>query len=159
MLALKVVLHSANNIDTYKNITIDEGKHEQSLKSAVEGKKGNPVLEGLGSINKLYDLQNFGQGPRNIRAHNPTAMNEQSNLGTNHKSKMASLGRKCAPQHWSAFDRLIKQYRDVSTRVDDDLSAYNAQITQHGIPGKGGAKPLQQNSGKTHMSFELLMQK
>lgn len=50
MVSLKIVLHSTNVVDTFKNITINEGKHDQSLKTAVEGKKGDHIPEGLGSI-------------------------------------------------------------------------------------------------------------
>lgn len=108
MFALEVIPYSTNSVDTFENIIVNEGKHELSLKTTTEGKKGNPIPKGLGYINKLYDLRHFGQGPRNSRTRKLTSMNEQSNLGTNHDPKMVSLGTNFILQQWSVFDHLIK---------------------------------------------------
>lgn len=158
VVALKVILHHKNNVDALKDTTTNEDEHEKPLKAAVDGNKGNPISKGVASLNKLYDLQNLCQGPRNNRTHMSTTMNEQRNLGTNHDSKIVSLGTNCTTQQRQFFDRLIKQYPGVSVWADDDLSTHHMRIIQHRIPGKGGAKPLQQ-LGKTNMSFELLIKK
>jgi len=56
---LKVILHPTNNVDAFKDIIIDEGKHEQPLETIVKGRKGNLIPKGGVFPNKLYGLQNF----------------------------------------------------------------------------------------------------
>jgi len=131
-----------NIVDTFKEITTDEGKHEKLLKTTVEGQKCNPLLKGWVPLNKLYDLQNISQGPRNSRTHKPTTTNKQNNVGSNNNLKIVNLSTNYTPPHWSTFDYPIKQYRNVSMWVDDDLSTYDMRITQDEIPGRGGAKTL-----------------
>ncbi len=73
--ALKVILHPTNSVGVFKDITIDEGKHERPLKTATKGKKGNLIPEGGVFLNMLYGLQNLCQGPRNSGTHRTTTTN------------------------------------------------------------------------------------
>lgn len=75
--ALTVILYPVDNVDAFKNITIDEGKHEQPLETTAGAKQGNLILEGWVSLNKLYGLHNFYQGTRNSGTHRTTTTNEQ----------------------------------------------------------------------------------
>jgi len=74
--ARKVILHPMNSVDAFKDITINEGKHEKPLKTPAKGKKGNPTLKGVISLNKLNDSQKFYRGQRNRRTHRTTTTNE-----------------------------------------------------------------------------------
>jgi len=76
VVALKVILQPTNNVDAFKVIRTDEGKLKQPLTTAAEGKKGNPTPKGVDSFNKLYDLQNFYQWPRNDKTHRSTTTNK-----------------------------------------------------------------------------------
>jgi len=61
-----------DSVDSFKDITTDEGKHECPLNIAAEGKKGNSTTNCVISVNKLYNLQNFCQGTRNAKSIGPT---------------------------------------------------------------------------------------
>ena len=80
-----------DNVDAFKDTTANEDEHEKPLKTTVDGKKRDPIPKGAVSLNKLYDLQNHCQGPKNSRTHRSTTTNEHSNLGTNHDQKIVSL--------------------------------------------------------------------
>lgn len=69
-----MILHPANNVDTLKNVTVNEGKHEEPLKTTAKGKKGSPIPKGGVSLNKLYGLHNSYQDPRNNRTNKTTTM-------------------------------------------------------------------------------------
>ena len=83
-------------------------------------------------------------------------MNIYSNLGIHHDPKMANLGTIFTLQQRPIVDRLIEQYQDGHTRVDDDLSTHYMREIQHEIPGKGKDNPLQQRTSNTYMLFALL---
>lgn len=72
VVALKVILCPMDNVDSFKDITSDEGNHENPLNSPAEDRKGNPTSKGVIPINKLYDLQNFNQAPRNVEPIGPS---------------------------------------------------------------------------------------
>lgn len=47
------------NVDVFKDAAIDEDKHEKTLQDAASASKGNLMLKGVVSLDKLYYLQNF----------------------------------------------------------------------------------------------------
>lgn len=59
-----------------------------------------------------------------LNTRRTNTMNEQSNLGIHHDLKMVNLGTSFKLQQRPIVDRLIEQYQDVHTRVDDDLSTH-----------------------------------
>jgi len=61
----KLILYPTDNFDAFKDIKIDEGKHEQPLKTTSKCKEGNFTPEVGFSLNKLYGLQNYCQRMRN----------------------------------------------------------------------------------------------
>ena len=64
------------NVDVFKDAVIDEDEHEQSLQVVADDKKGNLIPKGVVSLEKLYELQNHFQGPRNNKTHSSTMMQE-----------------------------------------------------------------------------------
>jgi len=44
------------NVDVFKDTTIDEDEHEQSLQAAADHKEGNLITKGVVSIQNLYEL-------------------------------------------------------------------------------------------------------
>jgi len=89
------ILHFMANTDVFKDAAIDEDEHEQSLQVGVDDKKGNLIPKGVVSLEKLYDLQNHFQGPRNNKIHSSTITHEQINLGTKQDPKFFNLGTSC----------------------------------------------------------------
>lgn len=46
------------NTDVFKDATIDEAKHEKTLKDKTNARKGILIPKGVVSLEKLYDPQN-----------------------------------------------------------------------------------------------------
>lgn len=44
------------NTDVFKDVAIDEDDHEKALKEVAHVNKENPMLKGMVSLEKLYDL-------------------------------------------------------------------------------------------------------
>ena len=97
--------------DVFKDATIDEDEHEQSLQSTIDDSKGNLIPKGVVSLKKLYDLQNRFSGPNNTKTHSSTLMHEQINLGTYKHLKFMNLSTCCTLEEWKAFVRLFRQYQ------------------------------------------------
>ena len=96
------------NDDVFKDIAIDEDEHEQSLQDTIDASKGNLIPIGVVSLEKLYDLQNRFQGPKNAETHNSTLMHEQINLGTDKEPKFVNVGMCCTTEEGEAFVHLLR---------------------------------------------------
>lgn len=46
------------NVDVFKDVAINEDKHEKELWYETRANKENPMPKGMVSLDKLYDLQN-----------------------------------------------------------------------------------------------------
>ena len=55
------------NVDAFKDISVDEDEHEKSLQAAADDKKGNLLPKGVVSLKNIYELKNLFQVPRNIK--------------------------------------------------------------------------------------------
>jgi len=89
-----------------------------------------------------FEITNNDAKELMLKAQRTNTMNEQSNLGIHHDSKMANLHTSYTLQQQPIIDYLMEQYLDGFARVDDDLSTHYTQTIQHEIPGKGEDKPL-----------------
>lgn len=85
------------NGDVFKDATIDEDMHEQSLQDTPDENKGNPIPKGVVSLEKLYDLQNRFKGPKNTKNNSSTLMHEQINLGVERDPKFVNISTCCTP--------------------------------------------------------------
>ena len=59
------ILHFIANDDIFKDETIDEDVHDQSMEDISNDSKGKPIPKGVVSLEKLYELMNHFKGPRN----------------------------------------------------------------------------------------------
>ena len=96
------------NTDVFKDVAIDENEHECSLQVGSDGMKGHIIIKGVVSLEKIYDLQERFQGPRNSMTHSSTMRHELINLGTEKDSKYVNLGTCCTQQEQQAFIHLFK---------------------------------------------------
>ena len=55
------ILHYMANVDVFKDATIEKDEHGQSLQAATNDKKGNIILKGVVSLEKLYDFHDHFQ--------------------------------------------------------------------------------------------------
>lgn len=83
------------NVDTFKDEVIDEDDHERSLQEEASSKKGHLILKGLESLEKIYDLQECFEGPKNNQAHNSIMILVLINLGTELDLKFVNIGMCC----------------------------------------------------------------
>ena len=119
------ILHFMANADTLKHAVIDEDEHEKYFQDGADNKKGHLIPKGVVSLEKLYDMQECFQGPRNNKTHNSTIMHELINFGTKQDPKFFNLGMCCTQQEQQAFVRLFKQYQNVFAWTYDDLKTYD----------------------------------
>jgi len=96
------------NTNVFKGTMIDEDEDEKALQDGASDKKGNLIPKGVVSLERVYDLQNNFQGPRNIKTHNSTMMHEQINLGTIQDPNFINLSTCCMQQEGKAFFCLFK---------------------------------------------------
>lgn len=66
------ILHFMANIDVFKDTVIDEDEHKKTLQDRTSTRKGNLVPNDVVSMEKLYELQNYFQGPVNAKTQNST---------------------------------------------------------------------------------------
>ena len=102
------MLYFMANDDVFKDVAIDEDKHDPSLQTIANDKKCNLIPKGVVSLKMFYDLQNYFQGPRNRKTHSSTLTHEHINLGTEQDLKFANLSTCCTLQEWQAFVHLFK---------------------------------------------------
>lgn len=86
------------NADVFKDVAIDEDEDERSLQAGVDGMKGHIITKGVVSLEKLYDLQEQFQGPRNNKTHSSNTRHELINLGIEKDPKFVNLGTCCTQQ-------------------------------------------------------------
>lgn len=89
------ILPFMSNADTFKDAVIDEDKHEWPLQEEASSKKGHLIPKGVASLEKIHDLQECFQWPRNIKTHNSTMMHEIINLGTKQDPKFVNISTCC----------------------------------------------------------------
>lgn len=119
------ILHFMANVDTFRDVAIDEDEHERSLQAGADIKKGHLIPKGVVSLEKLYGLQECFQGPRNNKTHNSTMMHKLINLGIEQDPKFVNLGTCCMQQERQAFVCLFKHYRDVFAWTFEDPKTYD----------------------------------
>ena len=76
------------NAHVFKDTTIDEDVHEQSLQYTPDDSKGNPISKGVVSLEKLYDLENHFKGPKNTK---PKIPHRCMNRSTREQKEIQSL--------------------------------------------------------------------
>ena len=91
------------NADIFKDAAIDVDEHDLSLQAGANDMKGHIITKDVVSLEKLYDLQDQFQGPRNNKTHISTMRHELINLGTKKVLKFVNLGTCCTQQEWQAF--------------------------------------------------------
>ena len=67
------------NVDMFKDAFINEDGHDKSLKEEVELLKGNIMLKGVVSLEKLYNLQNHFKGPVKTKSQSSNLSSELGN--------------------------------------------------------------------------------
>eukprot|EP00253_Pinus_taeda_P017659 PITA_17659 len=102
------ILHFMANTDIFKDATIDEDEHKQSLQDVANVRKGNLIPKGVVLVVKLYDLHNSFQGLVNAKTHSSTLLHEHINLGTDKDLKFVNIGRYCTLQERKDFIHLFK---------------------------------------------------
>eukprot|EP00253_Pinus_taeda_P020322 PITA_20322 len=86
-----VILHFMANTNVFKDAVIDDDEHERSLKVEASNRKGHLITKGVATLEKIYELQEHFQGPRNNKTHSSTMRHEPINLGTEHNPKFVNL--------------------------------------------------------------------
>lgn len=71
-----------DNANMFKDVFIEEDKHDKGLQEASNEINGNTTPKGVVSLKKLYDLQNWFRGPINTKTRSLKLSSEQVNLGT-----------------------------------------------------------------------------
>ena len=102
------ILHFMANVDVFKDASIHDDEHESSLQVKASSKKGHLITKTMATLEKLYDLQEHFQGPRNNKTHNSTMRHELINLGAEQDPKFVNLGTCCTQQEWKTFVHLFK---------------------------------------------------
>jgi len=83
------------NANIFKDAVMDDDEHEWSLQAEAGNMKGLLIIKGVASLEKIYDLQERFQGPRNRKSHNSTMMHKLINLGTKQDLKNVNLSTSC----------------------------------------------------------------
>ena len=81
------ILHFIANIDVFKDAAIDDDEHERSLQAEAGNMKSHIITKGVASLEKLYEMQERLQAPRNNKTHSST-MTRDDKPGNRTRSKV-----------------------------------------------------------------------
>jgi len=74
------IMYFISNTHVIKEATIDDDEHKRSLQAEASDSKGHLITKDMAMLEKLYDLQENFEGPRNSKTHSSTMRHKLINL-------------------------------------------------------------------------------
>ena len=151
------ILYLLTPQDTFKDLSIDEVEHDNSLFD--HNFPSNLIPKSVINLEKYYDLQDKFKGNPNCKTHSSSLNFKTVNLRNEKNPQLINIGITYSLEEEMALVKLPRELKYVFAWTYDDLKTFDSSIMQLNMPLNHDIKPYQQNLRKMHPSLEPSIKK